>query len=99
MEKQKLILPKHLFWDVVYEDIDFDKKKRFVIERVFDRGDLPDITQLRRYYGDEKIIEILTSAKYLFDETVRFCAGFYDIPIEKFRCYTLKQSSPTPSLY
>ena len=38
MEKQKLILPKHLFWDVVYEDIDFDEKERFVIERVFDRG-------------------------------------------------------------
>ena len=99
MQKQKLILPKHLFWDVVYENIDFDEKKRFVIERVFDRGDLPDVTQVRRYYGDTVIIEILTTAKYLFEETVTFYAGYFDVPKESFRCYIEKQSNHPHSLY
>ena len=99
MEKTKPIFHKRLFWDVVFENIDYDEKKRFVIERVFDRGDLPDITQARRYYGDETIIEILITAKYLFPETTMFCAGYFDIPIENFKCYKNRQLHPIPSLY
>lgn len=99
MEKAKPIFHKRLFWDVVFENIDYDEKKRFVIERVFDRGDLPDITQARRYYGDEMIIEILTTAKYLFEETTRFCAGYFDVPLENFRCYREKQLNFQHSLY
>ncbi len=99
MQKPKPILPKRLFWDVEFEKIDYDEKKRFVIERVFDRGDLPDITQARRYYGDEAIIEILTTARFLFEETTRFCASYFDVPIENFRCYREKQLRHPHSLY
>jgi hypothetical protein len=99
MKMEKPILPKRIFWDVDFEKIDYDEKKRFVIERVFDRGDLPDITQVRRYYGDETIIEILTTAKYLFEETTIFCARYFDVPIENFRCYREKQLNLQPSFY
>ncbi|WP_439651985.1 DUF6922 domain-containing protein [Membranihabitans maritimus] len=30
---------------------DIDEKASFVIERVFERGDVEDIRQCRRYYG------------------------------------------------
>ncbi len=96
---QKPELNKQIFWDTDFNKIDYDKSWQSVIERVFDRGDIDDIIQVRRYYGDNKIIEALTSAKYLFDETINFCAGIFDIPKEKFRCYILKQSNPIPSLY
>ncbi len=96
---QKPELNKQIFWDTDFNKIDYDKSWQSVIERVFDRGDIDDIIQVRRYYGDNKIIEALTSAKYLFDETINFCAGVFDIPKEKFRCYILKQSNPIPSLY
>ena len=96
---QKPELNKQIFWDTDFDKIDYDKSGQSVIERVFDRGDIEDIRQVRRYYGDEKVIEALTSAKYLFDETINFCAGIFDLPKEKFRCYILKQSDPTPSLY
>lgn len=96
---QKPALNKQIFWDTDFSKIDYDKSWQSVIERVFDRGDIDDIIQVRRYYGDKKIIEALTSAKYLFDETINFCAGIFDIPKEKFRCYILKQSNPIPSLY
>ena len=96
---QKPELNKQIFWDTDFSKIDYDKSWQSVIERVFDRGDIDDIIQVRRYYGDKKIIEALTSAKYLFDETINFCAGIFDIPKEKFRCYILKQSNPIPSLY
>ncbi len=99
MQKAKPILDKRIFWDVNFANIDYDSKYQFVIERAFDRGDIDDIRQVRRYYGDEKVIFALTSAKYLFDETLQFCSTIFEIPKEKFRCYILKQSNPTPSLY
>lgn len=52
--KAKPIFNKRIFWDVVFENIDYDAKANFVIERVFERGDVDDIRNCRRYYGDEK---------------------------------------------
>jgi hypothetical protein len=94
---QNIKLNKHLFWDTDFNKIDYDLSWRSVIERVFDRGDIDDIIQVRRYYGDEKIIEALTSAKYLFDETINFSSVIFDIPKDKFRCYILKQSNQVHS--
>ena len=99
MKMTKPILAKRIFWDVEFDKIDYDDKYKFVIERVFEWGDIEDIRQVRRYYGDEKVIETLTTVKYLFNETIDFCSGLFDIPKEKFRCYTLKQLNPVPSLY
>ena len=99
MEMTKPILAKRIFWDTNFENLDYDKNYRSIIERVFDWGDIEDIRQVRRYYGDEKVIEALTTAKYLFDETIHFCSAIFEIPKENFRCYILKQSNPTPSLY
>ncbi len=97
MQKTKPRLAKRIFWDVNFDAIDYEEKWKFVIERVFDRGDIEDIRQVRRYYGDEKVIKALTTAMYLFDETINFCSAIFEIPKEKFRCYTLKQLNPVHS--
>jgi hypothetical protein len=39
-EKIKPIFNKRIFWDVNFEQIDYDAKANFVIERVFERGDV-----------------------------------------------------------
>ena len=41
--KPKPIFNQRIFWDVVFENIDYDAKANFVIERVFERGDVEDI--------------------------------------------------------
>jgi len=45
--------------------LDYDNKFRFIIERVFERGDVEDIRPCRNYYGDEKVTEVLLEAKYV----------------------------------
>ena len=53
---QKLTKPydnKRIFWDVDSEKLDYEKKAGFIIERVFERGDVEDIRMCRRFYGDE----------------------------------------------
>ena len=93
-EKQKPVFNKRIFWDVNFEQIDYDAKANFVIERVFERGDVEDIRQCRRYYGDEKVTEALLNTKFLPLHTIYLASAVINKPIEEFRCYKLRQSNP-----
>ena len=92
--KPKPIFEKRIFWDVNFEQIDYDAKANWVIARVFERGDVEDIRQCRRYYGDEKVTEALLNAKYLPLHTIHFASAIIDKPLNDFRCYTLRQLNP-----
>ncbi len=41
----KPVFHKRIFGDVAFETIGYDKKASFVIERVFERGDVEDTRQ------------------------------------------------------
>lgn len=90
----KPILNKRIFWDVNFEALDYNAKASFIIERVFERGDVDDIRQVRRHYGDEKITEVLLNAKYLPLHSIYLAAAVVDRPLTDFRCYKLRQSNP-----
>jgi hypothetical protein len=90
----KPVFNKRIFWDVNFEILDYDKSAVFVIERVFERGDVEDIRHCRRYYGDEKVTEVLLNAKYLPERRLHLAAAVIDKPISEFRCYILRQLSP-----
>ena len=93
-EKQKPVFNKRIFWDVNFMQMDYDAKANFVIERVFERGDVEDIRQCRRFYGDEKVTEALLNAKFLPLHTIYLASAVINKPIEEFRCYKLRQSNP-----
>lgn len=90
--KPKPVFHKRIFWDINFETLDYDAKANFVIERVFERGDVPDIRNCRRYYGDEKVTEALLNAKFLPKHRMYLASAVIDKPITEFRCYTLRQS-------
>ncbi|HUN15676.1 MAG TPA: hypothetical protein PK622_02640 [Saprospiraceae bacterium] len=92
--KIKPIFNKRIFWDVRFEAIDYDKKAIFVIERVFERGDVEDIRECRRYYGDEKVSEVLLNTKYLPLMSLHLASAVIGKPVNEFRCYTLRQLNP-----
>ena len=92
--KQKPVFNKRIFWDVNFEQIDYDAKANFVIERVFERGDVEDIRQCRRYYGDEKVTEALLNAKYLPEHRMHLASAVTGKHLNEFRCYILRQSNP-----
>lgn len=88
------VLQRRIFWDVDFDKLDYDAKASFVIERVFERGDVQDIRNCRRYYGDEMVVEALTTAKFLPLSTTYFASAIFNRPLEDFRCYTLRQLNP-----
>lgn len=90
----KPIFNKRIFWDVNFDSIDYVSKANFVIERVFEKGDVEDIRQCRRYYGDEKVTQALLNAKFLPEHILHLASAVIDYPITDFRCYKLRQSNP-----
>lgn len=92
--KIKPLFAKRIFWDVNFEQIDYDAKANWVIERVFARGDVEDIRNCRRYFGDEKVTAALLHAKYLPLHTIYFASAIIDKPVNEFRCYILRQLKP-----
>jgi len=93
-EKQKPVFNKRIFWDVDFEKLDYDLRANFVIERVFERGDVDDIRQCRRFYGDEKVTQALLKAKFLPEHRIHLASAVIDKPLNEFRCYILRQLHP-----
>lgn len=88
----KPLLNKRIFWDTDFEKIDYQKNAASIVERVFERGDVEDIRQVRRFYGDEKVKDILINAKWLSNIKLYLAAAIFNTPISKFKCYTQNQS-------
>jgi len=44
-----------LFWDTAIEQIDWEKHKQAVIERVFERGNEEENQEIVRFYGEETL--------------------------------------------
>jgi len=93
-DKPKPVFNKRIFWDVNFEKLDYTAHANFIIERVFERGDVEDIRQCRRYYGDEKVTAILLHAKFLPEHRIHLASAVIDKPLNEFRCYILRQSNP-----
>ena len=93
-KKDKPIFQKRIFWDVNFEKIDYDARANFLIERVFERGDVEDIRQCRRYYGDEKVPQVLLNTRFLPEHRTHLASAVINRPLEDFRCYILRQSNP-----
>ena len=99
METSKPLLQKRIFWDVDFDTINYQKNGSWVIERVFERGDVTDIRQIRRFYGDEKVVDSLTKAKWLRYDIFVFVKNIFNLNANDFRCYTSKQSNEVPWTY
>ncbi len=88
-----------LFWDVDYNQIQWEKNYRFVIERVLERGTLDDWREIKRVYGLDKIREAALQARSLDRTTLSFCSTIFRVPIDQFRCYILQRSNPAPWVF
>lgn len=53
------LLRPALFWDTDIEKIDWKRQKRAVIERVWERGNEQEKSEMRRLYGEQEIENIL----------------------------------------
>ena len=88
-------LSESLFWDTDPQSIDWQNQGDSVIIRVLEKGRLSDFREIRKYYGDNRIIEATKSARSLSKKTLNFIALMFNIPLTEFRCY---KKTPFPEL-
>ena len=63
---------KILFWDTTIENIDFTAHRRYVINRVFERGNEEEIQEIIRFYGIEAIVKNLNcNTRSLYEGATR----------------------------
>ncbi len=86
-------LSKHLFWDVDKELLDFEKNKRFIVERVLEYGLMNDWRIIYFHYGINEIAKVAMASKILDKKNISFILALSNIPKEKFLCYSTKQST------
>lgn len=53
-------IPPVIFWDVDMSKIDWEKRAEYVIKRVYERGNQAERNEIDRYYGVEKVNEVLS---------------------------------------
>jgi hypothetical protein len=92
--KNKPVFQKRIFWDVNFDKLDYDGKASFIIERVFERGDVEDIRQCRRYYGDDILRSSLTNARWLSLSTICLASALFNNQLTDYKCYNTAQSNP-----
>lgn len=84
--KEKIIVKgdfpytRKLFWDIPLENIDSQKHKDFIVERVIGRGGLYDFYYLLKLYTKEEIIGALKKSRSFDRKIVNFCSLYFHIP-------------------
>lgn len=53
-----------LFWDTKMEKLDWQKQKKAIIKRVFERGNEIEKNEITRFYGNESVVRVLNSSKH-----------------------------------
>ncbi len=94
MEQMKPNISKRSFWDIDFETLDFEKHKKFIIEKVFEYGTLQDTLEIIAFYGLEIIKQEIIKANWLSNKTLNYCCIIFQLNKNDFKCYIKKQSNP-----
>jgi hypothetical protein len=97
--KNKPVFKRRIFWDVNFDTLDYDGKASFIIERVFERGDVDDIRQCRRYYGDEILCKTLTNARWISLATICLASALFNNQLTDYKCCNTAQLNPEHWIY
>lgn len=88
-------LHRRLFWDTVYEEIDWQAGYKWIIARIIERGNKEEWEELIRFYGKEKVINALKNdVIFLADYAIEDVCSYFPIRKEEMLCYIRKQSKP-----
>ena len=90
---------KKAFWDVTFEDLDFEKSSVYVMEKVFNYGTWNDQVEIMRYYGLPRISTEIVKASFLRKTVLSFLCVILHLNKTDFACYRRMQSNPLPWNY
>lgn len=81
IQKEDFPFSQYLFWDTPLENLDTEKHKNYITERVMSRGMLADFYYLLQLYTAEEISSAIKKSRVLDNKTINFCSIYFKIPI------------------
>ena len=87
-------LSQHLFWDVDFKQLDWEKNACFLIGRTLDYGLKTDWNAILEFYGKEKVKTELVQLRTLDVTALSYACMLFDLTPQDFRCYRLRKSNP-----
>jgi hypothetical protein len=86
-------LPRWLFWEFRYDEMNWQYSYFTVIERILDRGSVEEIEELIRYYGRKRVLRVLKIEPiYLMDHSIERACAYFHLKPEELVCYKRKRS-------
>ena len=86
-------IKKRVFWDVKYDDLDFEKDRFYIIEKVMNYGVWSDFLALIRFYGEDTIKKEIVKSAYLKKDVLNFICVYFNLKPSQFQCYNRRQSN------
>jgi hypothetical protein len=83
---------KIAFWDVNFDNIDFEGDSVFVMDKVFNYGIWADIVEILRFYGIERVKKEIIHAPYFKNTTLSFLCVILNLTEEDFITYQRRQA-------
>ena len=77
---------KRYFWDVNFDKLDTSKRSRFVIERLLEYGDFPELKWLFAEFPEKQIVDTLKRSHRLSKRRASGWANYFGIPREEVLC-------------
>jgi hypothetical protein len=96
---QKPEISKKAFWDVRFDEIDYDKYSLHVMEKVFNYGTWNDQVSIMKFYGLDRIKSEIVNAGYLRRSALSFLCTILHLQKKDFKCYNKMQSHQLPWNY
>ncbi|HEY5464246.1 MAG TPA: hypothetical protein VIJ95_13380 [Hanamia sp.] len=92
-------LSKKAFWDISFDELDFEKSSLYVMGKVFNYGTWNDQVAIMKYYGLSRIRQEIVQAAYLRQPVLSFLCTILQLQKTDFSCYNKMQLNPLPWNY
>ena len=92
-------ISKKAFWDIFFEELDFEKSSLFIMERIFNYGSWNDQVGIMKYYSLPRIRREIVMSAYLRKPVLSFLCTILQLQKTDFICYNKMLLNPLPWNY
>jgi len=79
-------LLKHHFWDIDFSKLNYEKQRKFVIERILEFGDEGAVIWMVKNFSRSQIIGVFIKSRQLTWKSANFWALMFGINRRKVKC-------------
>ena len=88
-------LPKSLFWEFRYDEMNWREQYLTVIARVCERGDDKEWEEMIRFYSHPFVLNaVKNEIKFLDNRAIEKVCNYFSVQKEELLCFIRKQSRP-----